>query len=117
MSKLPDIHASNGPEQLLSDIRAYIDAAEMLVKEKDIMPLAGLDSVVEELCKRILSLEEDKAKNFKPALEELVGRLDNLQQGMSTLKGEVADAIKSIDTKKKARKAYASANYTKPSEE
>jgi hypothetical protein len=113
---LPDTNASRGPEELLSDILTYIDEAEALVTARDVAPLAGLDSVVEVLCTRILMLDGDASREYKPELEHLMARLDLLQQKMMALKDEVATTLKSVDVQRKANKAYISAPSTTTTE-
>ncbi len=106
---LPSIDSSRAPDQLIVDMLAYINEAEAMVKAGDALSLAGFDSVVDALCKRIVALDVNEGKKYADKLEDVMLRLDQLQKNMTTLQNEVAANIKSLTSTKKAAKAYNSA--------
>jgi hypothetical protein len=103
---LPDIDSKRAPEELAADIMAYIDAADQLVARREPLSLAGLDTVVESLCQRLLAMDDDAARALRPKLEEMMQRLDALQGAMAAFRGEIATTLKSLNTRQKAVRAY-----------
>mgnify|MGYP000940623123 CR=1 FL=1 len=106
MVALPNIDENRAPEQLLGDILAYVDAAEATLEARDMLSLAGFDTVVEALCKRIVALETASARDYLAQLDEVMARIIGLQDKMVALQGEVAASIKSLSSTKKAASAY-----------
>jgi hypothetical protein len=103
---LPDTDPARAPELLLGDILTYIEQADASVQARDMAVLAGLDTVVEALCQRITALDPAAAKEYAPELAHLMERLDQLQQNMMRLQGEVNTTITSLNSAKKANNAY-----------
>ena len=106
---LPNLDPSRSADALYADILDYVVKADAMVTARDPLSLAGLDTAVDALCKRVLALEENEAKKFAGSLTELLARIDQLQKKMMALQNEVATTINSLNKSKKATKAYKSA--------
>lgn len=103
---LPALDPAQPPEQLAHDILAYVEKAESLLESQDTVALAGLDSAVEALCARVMALTPEGAKSFTPQLVTLMERINHLQIKMEKAQDEVARALKTLNTSKKASNAY-----------
>jgi hypothetical protein len=106
--ELPSLDPSHSAEQLFTDINAYIDDAQKLLAENQIVSLAGLDTVVAALCKRIVGLEHAQGVEYASELKKLLARMGDLQDGMNKAKAEVITAIKTLGKHHKAARAYLS---------
>lgn len=106
MPALPDLDPSRTASDLYADLQAYIDEANALVAARQPIMLAGLDNAVAALCERIATLDILTAKEFAPKLDGLMAALDGLQANMRALQADVATAINSLGTQKKANRAY-----------
>lgn len=103
---LPNLDPARAPEELFSDIMAYIEAADASVKARDMVLLAGLDTAVEALCKRVVALAPEEGKKYAEQLTQMHERLDILQANMTGLQKETSAAIASLNSTKKANNAY-----------
>jgi hypothetical protein len=108
---LPDLDPSRAPELLFGDILAYVDAADAMLAKREPLLLAGLDTAVESLCKRVMELQPEQAKEYAPELEHLMARITQLQTSMETMREEIAATLQSVGVQKKANLAY---NKPKP---
>ncbi len=70
--QLPDLDTNRTADALFGDIMAYVDAANALVASRDTVMLAELDSAVEALCARIMSLDSVAAKEYAGKLDHLM---------------------------------------------
>ncbi|MFM9889386.1 MAG: hypothetical protein ACKVOE_01890 [Rickettsiales bacterium] len=104
--QLPDIGREQHPEQLLGDILSYVVAAEALLKVGDTVRLAGLDTVVDVLCQRVLALPAAESKEYAPELEHLNERLTQLAGAIEAAKAELGDDMDALDKRQRAAKAY-----------
>ena len=108
---LPDLDPSRAPEMLFVDILAYVDAADSMLAKREPLLLAGLDTAVEALCKRVMALAPADSKEYAPELEHLMARITQLQTNMVAMQDEIATTLKSVGVQKKANLAY---NKPKP---
>lgn len=104
--KLPSIDITNDTPSLLADINRYLDEAEVVVANQDMASLVGFDTVVDNLCKRVLVEDTLASKAYVPELEALIARLNRLQEKMGTLQQQVGEAIQKANVTQKANKAY-----------
>jgi hypothetical protein len=108
---LPNLDPSRSAELLFGDIMAYVDAADAMLQKREPLLLAGLDTAVEALCKRVMDLKIEEAKEYAPELEHLMARITQLQTNMVTMQDEIAATLQSVGVQKKANLAY---NKPKP---
>lgn len=107
--ELPSMDASRGPEQLLSDILTYIEQSEQLLKAGNTVRLAGLDTVVDALCQRVVALSPDDAREYAPELEHLNTRLSALAEAMGQAKTALNASISELEKRHRASRAYLNA--------
>lgn len=105
--QLPDIKQLNEPSALIAAIGAYIDEAQRLTNMHEAVALAGLDTVVDALCQRVVTLAPEEGQHYREELEKLVARLNALQTTMVEQKEEIAAALKTVEMQRKANLAYA----------
>ncbi len=91
---------------LHDDIMAYIERANALMASGQTTSLAGLDTVVETLCKRIVALDPNAASNFAPQLAQLMQRLNGLQGTMQSALDACKSEVDGLDKHQRASKAY-----------
>jgi hypothetical protein len=104
-----DSQAQVTPEQLFQDIMTYVEQATASVETRDMANLAGMDTMVDALCQRILALDTESGKAFEPHLGQVLTSIAELQEKMVKLQGEVKTTLKSLNTTKKANQAYKNA--------
>ena len=90
---LPDLDPSRSAEVLFGDILAYVDAADAMLQKREPLLLAGLDTAVEALCKRVMELNPVQSKEYAPELEHLMERITKLQTNMEAMQEEIATTI------------------------
>ena len=110
---LPNLDPHGSAEVLFHDIMDYVKQADAMVTARDTVSLAGLDTSIAALCKRIEGMELDAAKKYAGELETLMESIENLQAKMMALQGEVATTIKSLGKQKRASNAYNNAPSSK----
>ncbi len=103
---LPDLDPSRSAEVLFGDILAYVDAADAMLVKREPLLLAGLDTAVEALCKRVMELNPVQSKEYTPELEHLMQRITQLQTNMVAMQEEIATTLQSVGVQKKANAAY-----------
>jgi len=104
--KLPDINEHTTPDALLKAVYAYIDAAEGYLDTKNMVDLAGLDSVVDVLCSRVLKVTKEEHARFADAFEDLHQRLGALQEKMITTQAVMKEEIEGSTKRQRATHAY-----------
>lgn len=110
-----DIQQNGTPQQLLDGLNAYINAADGMLDEKNMVDLAGLDAVVDILCARILALSPDamaadEQKAYVEQLNALHERLGLLQQKMMATQQEIKEELAQSNARQKASRAYMKEN-------
>ncbi|MFZ4541353.1 MAG: hypothetical protein ACOYNL_06025 [Rickettsiales bacterium] len=103
---LPDLDPSRSAKQLFGDIVKYVEEADAMVKAREPLLLAGLDTAVDALCARIVALPAEEGKKHLAELNQLMGRITALQENMVKLQAEIATTLNSVGKQKKASKAY-----------
>ena len=103
---LPDPAQHESADALLNALHAYVDEAERHLDEKDITELAGLDSVVDVLCARVLALSEDQHRDYADRLQAFYDRLTDLQQKMVAMQDELRAELQDSQARQKASRAY-----------
>lgn len=103
---LPDTDAARSPELLFGDIVAYIDQAEAKIEARDTVALVGLNDEVDALCKSVLALERENAKEYTPELEYLHQRLEQLKARMAAFQKEIVVSLNALNASKRANSAY-----------
>lgn len=93
-------------QTLHDDIISYIGKADAMMQSGQFTTLAGLDEAVDALCKRVIALDVDTARTFAPRLQELLTRLDALQQTMQTALDACKTEVDDLDKHAKGVKAY-----------
>jgi hypothetical protein len=106
MTNLPPLNSNQEAELLFGDILAYIERAGALADAGDTVALVGLNEAVDALCQRVVGLGEAQSREYTPELEHIMHALDGLQKKLMQQKGEVAAAIKSLNTSRRATHAY-----------
>ncbi|MDX2095809.1 MAG: hypothetical protein SFW64_07735 [Alphaproteobacteria bacterium] len=106
---LPDLDPTHDARRLFGDILAYIDEANALVAARDTVTLAGLDTAVDALCRRIAALDADVAKTYADDLDLLMQRIVAMQGNMMALQAEVAASLNGLGRQQKASHAYSKA--------
>ena len=109
--KLPDIKENSTPQQLLDGLNAYINAADAMLDEQNMVDLAGLDAVVDILCARILKLAPEtlaaaEQKQYADKLEALHARLGALQEKMVATQEQIKEELAQSTARQKASRAY-----------
>lgn len=104
--KLPDIQQLKDPSALIAAIGEYIDEAQQLVTTRETVSLAGLDAAVAVLCQRVQALTPLERQHYHVQFEQLTQQLSQLEQSMTAAKDEVAQALMSVNTQRKANLAY-----------
>lgn len=104
--KLPTLGEDSSPEQLLVGLNDYINAAEKLLDEKNMIDLAGLDSVVDALCARVVKLDSAQQRQFADKLEQLGARLSVLQKKMVATQAALKEEMSAASKRQQASKAY-----------
>lgn len=110
-----DIEQNGTPQQLLDGLNAYINAADAMLDEKNMVDLAGLDAVVDILCARILNLSpdtmpSDEQRAYVDQLSALHERLGQLQEKMVTTQTEMKREMAESNARHKASRAYLKEN-------
>lgn len=105
--KLPDIDQLQDPTALVAAIDDYIDEAQRLTGSGEEVALAGLDSVVDALCNRVVALSAEERRSYASDFEALINRLSALQSSMVTSKEQIAETLKTVSVQRKANRAYA----------
>lgn len=103
---LPTITEDTTPAQLMDAIDLYVCKAEAILHEGDLPQLAGLDALVDALCKRVQSMSGEDGEAFADVLEALRIRLDTLQQTMTDMHHQTQEEIKALNARAKAARAY-----------
>lgn len=103
---LPDITRDANPELLLGDILRYVDDAQALLKAGDTVRLAGLDTVVEALCQRVVALPAETAKEYAAELVYLNDKLSALASAIESAKAALSDDLDALGKRQRAAKAY-----------
>lgn len=103
---LPDITQADSPEQLLAGLDAYITQAHALLEAKQMVELAGLDSVVSALCKRVLAIPTEEARPYAVQLDALHARLGELQQAMEQAQRAIREEMQATQQRQRASRAY-----------
>lgn len=96
----------NTPTTLIDELVAYLDDAEALLARGEYTALGGLDDAVAELCRRIEGMRVDEAQHYLPHLEQLMGRLDTLQEKMGAARDTIRGEIDASTVRQKAARAY-----------
>jgi hypothetical protein len=104
--KLPSTANLATPEALLSGLHNYIDDAERLLAERNMVDLAGLDSVVDALCARVKALSLEEGRVFADKLDALNARLSQLQQQMVETQASIKAELQGTNQRQKANRAY-----------
>jgi len=104
--KLPDPQHYPKSEDLLTAIGDYINNAHASLAENNIDELAGLDTVVDTLCARIIAMTADEGRAFEPKLNALRDRLDQLQQDMTATKQAMEKELHELNARQRASRAY-----------
>lgn len=113
--KLPDIEENGTPQQLLDGLNAYINAADAMLDEQNMVDLAGLDAVVDILCARVLKMSPDamaadEQKHYVEALDALHARLGVLQEKMIATQTQIKTELEQSTARQKASRAYLKEN-------
>ena len=106
MSELPDIQAQATPEQLLAGLDAYINAANTMLDEGNMVDLAGLDAVVDILCARVLALDVEEGRPYAERFDVLNERLSALQEKMVATQTQLKKEVAESNKRQKASRAY-----------
>jgi hypothetical protein len=103
--------SENSPEALFSDIATYIEEVQAIISSGKWVDLAGLNQDIDALCRSVMALPPDVAKEYAPELEYLrdqMGEIEaHLMRGRDALKNE----IKATQTVERANKAYAHSGF------
>ena len=94
------------PTSLHQDILRYIANANDLLSRGEIASLSGLDTAVEELCNRVLTLDEKEVAQFVPELDALMQALDTLQARMKQARDACRVDVESLGKHHRAASAY-----------
>jgi len=101
----------------LKDVKLYLAACEVAMQAGEEINLEDLKNKVVELCTSVTTLSADEAREFKPHLEELVGKLDSIAAGLNLQHSQVLEKVKELDVRKKANQAYIPQNLNRDNDQ
>lgn len=102
------------PQQLLEQIRSFIEVTKVHVSQGGDVDLSGLDEKVRELCEAVLDMPKPEADDYAVALQELADDLTALKTGMEVVQKDVRQQLDVLNLRQKAAKAYKTSDAAKP---
>jgi hypothetical protein len=112
-SRIPTVTEITQVEVQLQEAAVAVDAADTLIRQGQIIDLAGLESHVDTVCTDIAKLPPASCAGLKPVLIKLIDGLNKLARRIAEQHESVADKLQGLSTHRKAVTAYA-ADPTKP---
>ncbi len=100
-------------EAQLQEAAVAVDAADTLIRQGQIIDLAGLESHVDTVCTAITKLPPASCAELKPILIKLIDGLNGLAQKIADQHESVAGKLQGLSSHRKAVTAYA-ADPAKP---
>jgi hypothetical protein len=91
---------------VIDAIRRYVAEASALIDAGESNHLDTLDAMVTAISERVATMTSEEAKRVAPDLADVMASVENLQQKMEAAKAEIAAAITTIGTQKRATHAY-----------
>ncbi len=91
---------------LLSDVNNTILDCRTKIESGNDVDVQLIQNKVVELCDIVTKLSEEDAREFKPHLEEVVTKLDEIAHLLGLRKEQVMQQVQDIETRKKANQAY-----------
>ncbi len=100
-------------EAQLQEAAVAVDAADTLIRQGQIIDLAGLESHVDTVCTAITKLPPASCAALKPILIKLIDGLNGLARKIADQHESVAGKLQGLSSHRKAVTAYA-ADPAKP---
>ena len=100
-------------EAQLQEAAVAVDAADILIRQGQIIDLAGLESHVDTVCSAITKLPPANCAGLKPTLIKLIDGLNNLARKIAEQHENVAGKLQELSSRRKAATAY-TADPAKP---
>jgi len=73
----------------LNNIRALINDAQNKIEQGEVIDLSGLNLKVQDICRDVLALPAEQAKEFKDTMLEIISTLNTLEESLKSFHNEM----------------------------
>ena len=84
-------------KQQLEDIRIVISEAQSKIESGEVIDLSGLNLKTQDICRDVLALPAEQAKEFKGAMLDMIATLNTLELSLKNFQGEMTKLKENLE--------------------